>query len=129
MTNEIEEKISAISPPGWRHRINVGQGIVTPGREDSSLEMERLQVETDLTEKRVLDIGCSDGYFSFACEQRGATVIAIDNFISTPNQDGQNGFTIAAGLLGSSANLIEMSVYDIDSIEGEFDVILFINVF
>lgn len=128
MSKDVLDKIDSIAPPGWRHRIDVGQGIVTPGREDSSLEIGRLQLDTDLTGKRVLDIGCSDGYFSFACEQRGAKVTAIDDFTSTPSQNGLNGFTIAAGLLGSSATLTEMSVYDIDSLEGEFDIILLINV-
>lgn len=128
MSNDVLDKINSIAPPGWRHRINVGQNIVTPGREDSSQEMERLQIDKNLAGKRVLDIGCSDGYFSFACEQRGAKVTAIDNFTSSPSQDGTNGFTIAADLLGSSATLVEMSVYDIDLLEGEFETILLINV-
>lgn len=128
MSNDVLEKINSLPHPGWRHRIDVGDGIVTPGREDSSRELQRLAVDGDLSGKRVLDIGCSDGYFSFACEQRGAQVTAIDNFSSSPDFDGINGFTIAAELLGSSATLIDMSVYDIDQLEGSFDVILMVNV-
>lgn len=128
MSNDVLDKINSIVPPGWRHRIDVGNGIVTPGREDSSQEMKRLQVEANLSGKRILDIGCSDGYFSFECERRGATVTAIDDFTSTPNHNGLNGFTIAADLIDSNATLIDLSVYDIESLEGEFDVILFINV-
>ena len=128
MTNEILDKVSSISHPGWRHRIDVGGGVITPGREDSSLELNRLQIDPDLLGKRLLDIGCSDGYYSFACEQRGAQVTSIDDFTSTPNNEGVNGFSIAAELLDSKARFIDMSVYDIDSIEGEFDVILLINV-
>lgn len=128
MSEEILKKINSISPPGWRHRINVGNGIVTPGREDPSRELERLQLDSPMSGKSVLDIGCSDGYFSFACEQRGATVTAIDDFTSSPNNDGINGFSIAAELLGSNAKFVEMSVYDIDQLEQQFDVILLVNV-
>lgn len=128
MTNKILDKINSISPPGWRHRIDVGGGVITPGREDSSLELGRLQIDADLSGKRLLDIGCSDGYYSFACEQRGAQVTSIDNFTSTPNTDGVNGFSIAAELLNSKAQFMDMSVYDIEAIEGEFDIVLLINV-
>ena len=128
MPEKTLRKINSISPPGWRHRINVGHGIVTPGREDSSKELRRLQIDSTLSGKSVLDIGCSDGYFSFACEQRGATVTAIDDFTSSPNNDGVNGFSIAAELLGSNVEFIEMSVYDIDQLEKQFDAILLVNV-
>jgi tRNA (mo5U34)-methyltransferase len=128
MNNDILDKINSIAPPGWRHKIDVGQGVVTPGREDSSKEMNRLHIDTDLSDKRVLDIGCSDGYFSFACEQRGAEVTAIDNFTSTPSQGGVNGFAIAADLLNSKATLINMSVYDIEELDGMYDTVLLINV-
>ena len=128
MSDEILSKINSIPPPGWRHKIDVGHGIVTPGRENSTQEITRLKIDSDLSGKSVWDIGCSDGYFSFACEQRGATVTAIDDFTSSPSRAGVNGFSIAAELLGSKVEFIEMSVYDIDRIERQFDVILLVNV-
>ncbi|MEM7360740.1 MAG: methyltransferase domain-containing protein [Pseudomonadota bacterium] len=90
--------------------------------------MARLKIDQDLSGKRVLDIGCSDGYYSFECEKRGAKVTAIDDFTSSPDKKGVNGFTIAAELLRSDAVHRNMSVYDVDKLEGEFDVILLINV-
>ena len=128
MTDEILERINAIAPPGWRHRIDVGHGIVTPGRENSLGDVRRLAIPDDLSGKRVLDIGCSDGYFSFECERRGALVTAIDDFTSTPYNDGQHGFKIAAELLNSKARFVTLSVYDIDQLEEEYDVILLLNV-
>lgn len=128
MPDDIMEKINAIPPPGWRHQIDVGNGIITPGREDTSKEMARLQVDQDLSGKSVLDIGCSDGYYTFECEKRGARVTAIDDFTSSPDREGINGFTIAAELLRSNAVHKNMSVYDIHGLEGEFDVVLLVNV-
>ncbi len=128
MSDDILNKINSISPPGWRHKIDVGHGIVTPGREDTSMELDRLRIESDLSGKAILDVGCSDGYYSFECEKRGALVTAIDNFTSSPDKEGVNGFSIASSLLNSKAKLIDMSVYDIDSLEEKFDIILLINV-
>ena len=128
MSNDVWEKIKSIPAPGWRHRIDVGDGIITPGREDSTLEFDRLQVDQILFGKSVLDIGCSDGYFSFECEKRGAEVTAIDDFTSTPDSEGVNGFTIAADLLQSKARLLNLSVYQIDELNQQYDVILLINV-
>ena len=128
MTNDVLKKIDAISEPGWRHRIEVSNGVFTPGREDSSKEMGRLDIDADLNNKRILDIGCSDGYFSFACEKRGGIVTSIDDFTSSPNLDGLNGFSIAADLLGSNAKLVNMSVYDIEKLDDSYDRILLINV-
>ena len=72
MTKKILEKVASIPPPGWRHRVDVGHGIITPGREDSTIDIKRLSLDDDLSSIKILDIGCSDGYFSFECESRGA---------------------------------------------------------
>jgi tRNA (mo5U34)-methyltransferase len=116
--------------PRWRHRIPLGQGIVTPGREDSAIELTRIALPTDLSGLQVLDIGCSDGFFCFECEKRGAArIVGIENFTSTPGYQGHSGFDIAAGILSSNARLVEQSVYDLtpDGV-GTFDIILFLNV-
>ena len=115
--------------PIWRHRISLGGGIVTPGREDSRAELRRIGLPDDLTGLRVLDVGCSDGFFCFESEQRGAAeVIGVDDFSSTPGDQGRSGFTIAAGILGSRCKLLTDSVYRL-SVQriGTFDLVLFLN--
>ncbi len=112
----------------WRHRIDVGHGVVTPGVEDTPLELRRLRIPGSLAGKRVLDIGCSDGFYAFTCEDRGAAeVVAIDDESSTHNQP--NGFRIAAELRGSRARYETRDVEELDpGVDGTFDVVLFINV-
>lgn len=128
-TREIEQRIAAV--PRWRHRITIGPGIVTPGTEDTAAELRRLEMPTDLRGRRVLDIGASDGFYSFAAEQRGAAeVMAIDDESSMIGGPGrENGFRVARDLLGSTARYEARDVEQLDATtDGQFDLVLFINV-
>jgi tRNA (mo5U34)-methyltransferase len=65
----------------WYHRIDLGNGIVTPGFPYEPLwdNIRKVQDGVDYMNKIVLDIAAFDGLFSFEAEQRGAkTVIATD---------------------------------------------------
>ncbi len=125
---DTRELIGSI--PVWRHQIEVEPGIITPGTERTQEEAGRLRLPRDLSGRRVLDIGCSDGYYAFCCESRGATeVVAIDDESSLLAGGGLNGFRVAHGLLGSQVAYAARSVDDLDpDVDGKFDVILFINV-
>lgn len=125
-----EDKLRAIAELGaWRHRIPVGDGVVTPGLVDCETEVARLGWPASFDGLRVLDVGCSDGYYSFECERRGARdVLAIDDLSSWMNS-GKNGFEIAHRLLGSRVKFEKLCVFDLDPGKvGRFDVVLFLNV-
>jgi SAM-dependent methyltransferase len=71
----------------WYHTIEL-QGVLTPGRFDHRPYLPHYQLPLDLEGQTVLDVGCSDGFFSFELESRGARrVVAIDG---NP-QDGSLG--------------------------------------
>jgi tRNA (mo5U34)-methyltransferase len=73
---------------------------------------------------RVLDIGCSDGYFSFEAERRGASVVAID-FVP----EHYTGFATARKILGSGVEYRMDNVYNLSPEGyGQFDVVLFLGV-
>lgn len=128
--------------PFWWHHIELGYGLVTPGHQGGpgqswvSREVcESLQLPDDLTGKRVLDIGAWDGYFSFACERRGANpILAIDNHYRLEREGkeldaGRCGFDTAAQILASKVEYRQMDVMDISAEEiGVFDVVLFLGV-
>jgi tRNA (mo5U34)-methyltransferase len=67
---------------GWFHTIDVGNGVITQGVKSAEL----LKAEFDafgftdqfLRGRRLLDIGCNDGYMSLQCARLGADVTAID---------------------------------------------------
>jgi len=66
----------------WFHSIDLGNGIVTNGHKSPQLleaEFDRLKLTAqELRGKRVLDIGCNDGFMSLRCERLGADVTGID---------------------------------------------------
>lgn len=72
--------------PFWFHSIDVGDGVVSPGRR-SLIGMQQkwdtmMLPEDALQDKTVLDIGAWDGYFSFEAERRGASrVVALDRYV------------------------------------------------
>lgn len=108
----------------WRHRIEVAPGIVTPGSQNSERKLAALRMPEYLGDKRLLDVGASDGYFSFAAESRGAEVVAIDR-----RPIHTTGFETAASLLRSSVTYRRLDVYDLDPKSlGTFDFILFLSV-
>jgi len=124
--DDILQQVATL--PLWRHRITLPHGVVTPGREDGETELARLDLPSDLHGRRVLDVGCSDGFFSFECERRGAAVIGIDDFSSTPFSEGQSGFEIAKRVLNAKAEWRKQSVYELDPEKlGTFDLVLFLN--
>ena len=75
----------------------------------------------DLKGKRVLDIGCRDGLFSFAAESMGAAeVVGIDNDLSKPATE----FLIP--YFKSKVRMELMNVYDLGPDKfGLFDIVIF----
>jgi SAM-dependent methyltransferase len=71
--------------------------------------------------KRVLDVGCRDGLFSFAAESMGAAeVVGIDSDLSKPAME----FLIP--FFKSKVRMLQQNLYDLKAQElGLFDVILF----
>ncbi|MEM1088748.1 MAG: DUF1698 domain-containing protein [Pseudomonadota bacterium] len=77
--SHILSKIKELEP--WYHKISLGAGITTPGRDYDHVWDSILHVmgSTNYREKRVLDIASWDGKWAFEAEMRGASsVIASD---------------------------------------------------
>lgn len=115
----------------WFHRIDLGNGIVTPGVDDSPSKLKLMHIPEDLTGKSLLDIGAYDGFFSFEAERRGASrVLATDHYCwqSTGMGDGE-GFKIVHKALASRVEAKLITVEDISpATVGMFDVVLFLGV-
>ena len=126
--DELRSKV--FSRP-WFHRIDLGNGTVTPGVDDSPSKLKLMHIPDDLTGKSLLDIGAYDGFFSFEAERRGASrVLATDQYCwqSTGMGDGE-GFKIAHKALASRVEAKLITVEDISpATVGMFDVVLFLGV-
>jgi tRNA (mo5U34)-methyltransferase len=115
----------------WAHTIDLGQGIVTPGIWPPSPLILRAFDEIDFRGKRVLDIGCWDGLWSFEAEKRGAAeVYATDHVTQRPFRE-QPTFQLAHQVLESRVRYYpDVSVYDLDQLgAGDFDIVLFCGVY
>ena len=142
-TESLDRRIMEL--PFWYHRIELPDGIVTPGW--APLDASKYGIPDDLTGKRVLDIGAWDGYWTWEALKRGASeVVAIDDFsdnlgILTEEQRPKwetfdlcreaFGFTTehkrGGGWENDKKQIVnrkEMSVYDIESL-GHFDIVFF----
>lgn len=134
--SQIETKYSEVSKvPFWWHSIDLGDGVITPGQTSMEAQERRVAAipERIIRGKRLLDIGCWDGFFSFWCEKRGVKVIPIDNFqykgFVQSKYDiklkGGEGFRVAAQCLGSELTLLKK---DFTDVKGKFDIVLFFGI-
>ena len=107
------------------HTIQLGDGVETPGH--PLWKHEKLLLETiasqDLKGKRVLDIGCANGLFSFEAEKHGATdILAVDHTEEQlkPMRD------LLIPYLESKIKVLRKNLLDLSSSEiGRFDIIIF----
>ena len=133
---KLEDRIAALD---WWHTIEVAPGVVTPGGWDLRPTAERMPWPPSLAGLRCLDIGTMDGFWAFELERRGAgEVVAIDVLDAARldrfapdrarrahRRPSERNFALAAELLGSRAELRDLSVYDLDAAAtGEFDVVV-----
>lgn len=121
--NETELR-QVLARYAFYHIIKLTDTISTPGNPQyvpaQNLCMKYLK-SLDLKGKRVLDIGCRDGLFSFAAESMGAAeVVGIDNDLSKAATE----FLIP--FFNSKVRMHQMNLYDLkpESL-GRFDVVIF----
>jgi tRNA (mo5U34)-methyltransferase len=124
--DEIRAEIAKV--PRWRHSIEVAPGISTPGDPTKRI-LRRIRLPDDLTGKSVLDVGCSDGFFSFEAERRGASrVVGFDEW-SSPFVDRPAGFDTVHKLLNSKVEFYRLDLQTLDPAQlGQFDVVLCLGV-
>ena len=115
----------------WYHSIDLGNGLVTPGIDDTPVRLARLALPGSLAGQTVLDIGAWDGFFSFECERRGAARVVAADYYSWHGTGwgAKAGFELAREALGSRVEDIDVDVMDISPDRlGTFDVVLFLGV-
>lgn len=118
--------LQEINKYNWFHRIKVTDEIsTTPVPKDDrqwcwDVIWDFLEKNLDFRNKRVLDVGCRDGLFSFKSEEKGAKeVIAIDNDLS------QGAVNFLIPFFKSRIKMHELSIYDLTPDKfGHFDVVL-----
>jgi len=123
-TQWLKSQIDA--EPYWFHRMELPDGLVTPGWNDPKTEkLPYFGLPSDMKGMRVLDIGQAEGFFSFEAERRGAAeVVGIENYPPMARK-----FQICRAALNSRAQSSLASVYDLSpNTFGTFDLVMFFGV-
>ena len=130
MSQKDPDFLDRMNKIGWFHRIDLGDGVITPGIDDTPVKLGQVHFPADLTGKSVLDIGAWDGFFSFEAEKRGANrVVSLDGGVWKVPTIGRAGFEFAKKALNSKAEPVELEVNDISvALIGQFDLVLFLGV-
>jgi tRNA (mo5U34)-methyltransferase len=126
-----EELIARVQSLKWAHKIDLGDGVVTPGEwGDHSPSLWKAIREIHFGGKKVLDVGCWDGLWSFDAERRGAAqVYATD--LTSQQSFRLPTFELAREVLNSRVHYEpNLSVYDIERLGiRDFDVVIFAGVY
>jgi tRNA (mo5U34)-methyltransferase len=129
-----EELQARVNELRWYHTLDLGQGVVTKGVDNTPIRLARLSLPASLAGKSVLDIGAWDGFFSFEAERRGAArVVAADHYawhgVGWGTGKGKAGFELAREALRSRVEDIDIDVLDLSPERvGMFDVVFFLGV-
>lgn len=129
---EIKAKLAQLN--NWRHTIDLGHGLSTPGAWHPSAQAHITGAldDIDFSGAKVLDVGCLDGRWSFEAERRGAAeVYSIDLLRDPRDPDRERYFRVAAEIVGSNAHYDpHMSVYEVGRLGvSDFDIVLFLGVY
>jgi tRNA (mo5U34)-methyltransferase len=132
-TEDLDALRRQVQSLPWFHEIDLGNGIVTPGRTKAEVLRAAADIYfgASLSGKSVLDIGCYDGFQSFEAHRRGARrVLATDHFIWAHDARCRTAFDIARLHVGREVEVMDIDVADL-SVEkvGTFDLVLFAGVF
>jgi len=86
--------------------------------------LEMAQLPSDLSGKRVLDMGTSDGFFALQLARRGAQVVAVDY-----RRKEDHGFGVMERLNPVQIEYHHLNIFDMKEGQfGEFDIVLFFGV-
>jgi len=132
----LRREVDAV--PAWYHAIDLGDGVVTPGPFELTRTIHHYPIPEDMSGMRVLDVGASNGFYSFEFERRGAEeVVALDlgswlehdwgprkraefevhakdDVRRFDDQQMRRGFDVVGRALGSRrVRKVEMPIYDI----------------
>ena len=123
----LRDRVNALQ---WVHRIDLGDGLTTPGQWPVSDLISRAFDAIDFSGKKVLDVGCWDGLWSFEAERRGAREVYATDLVSQ-RWGSDRTFLLAREALQSKVSYHpHVSAYDVTDLGiTDFDIVLFAGVY
>lgn len=126
----LEQEIAQLGP--WFHNLHLGNGVQTapthPLGDFPKWKWREIEgsIPKDLRGKRVLDIGCNSGFYSFEMARRGASVLAIDH---DERYLRQARWAASKLDLSERIDFAPIDVYGLGKTRDTFDIVLFLGVF
>ena len=127
-SNELSRRVQEMGK--WFHNLNLHGVLTAPDHflgDFPNIKWRYIsrEIPLNLEGASVLDIGCNAGFYSIEMKRRGAErVLGIDVDDRYLNQA-----RFAADTLGLQIEFRKCSVYELDSIPGKFDYVIFMGVF
>jgi len=118
----IKEMIEELSKEKWYHEMKFGKYITKSSRKTFQKQKE-LILSKSFKDKTVLDIGCSDGYYGFLAEDMGASKVLMIDY------EKKNKINLALKYYDTKVEFKFLNIYELDKLDMQFDVILFIGLF
>ena len=124
----LQERVQQLGQ--WFHNIDLHGVLTAPDHflgDFPNVKWRHIAdaIPQDLSGAQILDIGCNGGFYSLEMKRRGAArVLGIDVDDRYLNQA-----RFAAQTLGLHIEFERRSVYEVDSIAGQFDYVFFMGVF
>jgi tRNA (mo5U34)-methyltransferase len=125
---ELTQKVEALGD--WFHNIDLDGVSTAPNHflgDYPNIKWKQISsvFPADLKGASVLDVGCNAGFYSIALKQRGAgRVLGVDVDARYLDQA-----RFAAEFLHLDIEFQKCTVYEVDSIAGQFDYVLFMGLF
>ncbi len=115
--NYVLRKIEELKP--WYHKIDLGDGIITPGNDYDELWQCTQNVidEIDYKNKVVLDLASWDGYWAFEAEKKGAKFVVSSDIRLT----GYRNLLFAREVLDS--NVIPLCNVSVQNLQERLSVV------
>lgn len=129
--DDADQLHSAVHALEWAHTIDLGNGLVTPGKWPPSPLILKALESVDFSGKKVLDVGCWDGLWSFEAEKRGAAEVYATDYVAHRPLREFATFDLAKQVLHSRAHYHpKLSVYDVGKLGiNDFDIVLYFGVY
>lgn len=126
-----EELLTEVAKHEWMHTIDLGQGVVTPGRWPVNKNTLAVYDRLDFKGKKVLDLGTCNGLWSFEAERRGAAEVYSIDYLTHVGYWCTPAYKLAHEALGSKARYFpDMNVYDVEQLGiKDFDVVIFSGIY
>lgn len=119
---DVTKMIKDLEKVTWYHKMKFG-GYTTDNYRETFQEQKTKILSKSFKDKTVLDIGCANGYYGFLAEDMKASKVLMT--------DNENRYQVNLALkyYDTKVKYKVLDVYDLDKLDIQFDVILFLGLF